>query len=193
MTICWWPAAVSSCFYKYRLLILTTTSHYYYPTFTNVGTARSRSRPKVAWLVQPELKFELRQSDTTACAHNYLSTWPPKKWQVTLSKVFPRGGTRVQTHTPPPAPGCALGTCYSLAWNTLLPSLPKSTPTHPLDLNIQKLSLPKGHLLGSPRPSTSIYKLWPHGVPSLQGIYHIVILRLLMLYRWSLLSLPHCP
>ena len=51
MTICWWPAAVSSCFYKYRLLILTTTPHYYYPTSTNVGTARPRSRPKVAQLV----------------------------------------------------------------------------------------------------------------------------------------------
>lgn len=115
MTICWLPAAVPSCFYKYRLLVLTTTSHYYYPTFTNMGTVRSRSGPKVARLGKPELKFEPRQSDTTTCAENYFSTWPPKEWQVILSKVFPRGGTRVPTHTPPLNSGRALGASYSLA------------------------------------------------------------------------------
>lgn len=43
----------------------------------------------VTQLVGMELEFEPRQSDTTACARNHFSTWPPKECQVTLSKVLP--------------------------------------------------------------------------------------------------------
>ena len=115
--------------------------------------------PKVTQLVGMELEFEPRQSDTTACARNHFSTWPPKECQVTLSKELP---------TPPPKKSAMQGRYKGSdpnaspapePWHMLFPRpetpcstpLPRSSSVHPLDLNIQKVSLPKGHFLCSPQ------------------------------------------
>lgn len=159
---------------------------------------------KVTQLVGMELEFEPRQSDTTACARNHFSTWPPKECQVTLSKVLPthpppkkqvlpRGGRRAQTQTP--LLPLDIGTRCSLGLKHLAPRLCPD----PLLFTLWTLTFRKCHFLRDiffvlPRPSRSIYKFLLHDVPSAQGIYHIVMINLTFLHRFSLPTpLPHCP
>lgn len=147
----------------------------------NGRVTKSSNKFKVMQLIGMELEFEPRQSGTTTRARNYFSTWLSKEYQVTVSKVLPRGVCGFR----PTRPSWlwTLAHVMFLIWNTL----PRLDP-NPLLFTLWTFTSRKCHCLRNtysalPRPSRSVHKLLLHNVPFLQGTDRIVVRNLLILYR----------